>query len=137
MCPSSAQFSHALKWTCYTHFESEFYGFHSHFGLKLLLESFTDDIDVIFLSGREDIGRCRQETTAWLENNLPYNITDDKLLLREKNDHRKDSIVKKELYEKYIKNKYNIICVFEDRNQCVDMWRDLGILCCQVYYGEF
>lgn len=105
--------------------------------MKLLLESFTDDIDVIFLSGREDIGRCRQETTAWLENNLPYDITDDKLLLRRKNDHRKDSIVKKELYEKYIKNKYNIICVFEDRNQCVDMWRDLGILCCQVYYGEF
>ena len=57
--------------------------------------------------------------------------------MRKKGDHRKDSIVKKELYEEHIKNRYEVLCVFDDRNQVVDMWREEGLLCCQVYYGDF
>ena len=57
--------------------------------------------------------------------------------MRDRGDHRKDAIVKKEKYEQFIKDDYNVVCVFEDRDQCVDMWRELGLLCCQVYKGEY
>ena len=40
-------------------------------------------------------------------------------------------------WEKEIKNEYNTLCVFEDSNKCVDMWRDLGILTCQVANGDY
>ena len=57
--------------------------------------------------------------------------------MRSKGDHRSDTEVKKEIYDKYIKDKYNILCVFEDRDKVVKMWRDEGLLCNQVYYGDF
>ena len=36
-----------------------------------------------------------------------------------------------------LKDKYNILAVFDDRNRVVDMWRSLGLTCLQVYYGNF
>ena len=51
-------------------------------------------------------------------------------------DRRKDLIVKKELYMNHIHNNYDVICVFEDRQSVVDMWRELGLLCCQVASEE-
>jgi hypothetical protein len=57
--------------------------------------------------------------------------------MRKHNDYRSDDIVKKEMYFEYIQPKYNVVCVFDDRDKVVKMWRDLGILCCQVYYGDF
>lgn len=59
------------------------------------------------------------------------------LLMRNKRDFRPDEVIKKEIFEKEIDPKYNVICVFDDRDKVVKMWRDLGILCNQVYYGDF
>jgi hypothetical protein len=59
------------------------------------------------------------------------------LFMRNANDYRPDEIVKKEIYEREIKGKYDIICVFDDRNKVVDMWREEGFLCCQVAEGDF
>ncbi|RFS14646.1 AAA family ATPase [Emticicia sp. C21] len=88
---------------------------------------------VIFMSGREE--KARKQTINWLECN---NITYDALYMRATGDSRKDSIVKKELYEKYVKGKYYVRFVLDDRNQVVDLWRlDLGLPCLQVNYGDF
>ena len=57
--------------------------------------------------------------------------------MREKGDHRGDEIVKKEIYDNQIKPIYDVMCVFDDRDKVVKMWRDEGLLCCQVYYGDF
>jgi hypothetical protein len=58
--------------------------------------------------------------------------------MRAENDGRKDSIVKKELFEQHIVGKYYIDLVIDDRNQVVEMWRkDLGLTCLQVDYGDF
>ena len=57
--------------------------------------------------------------------------------MREEKDHRPDDIVKEEIYHKYIEDKYNIVCVFDDRDKVVKMWREQGLLCNQVYYGNF
>jgi hypothetical protein len=70
----------------------------------------------IICSGRSD--EFREDTEKWLTDN---GITYDLLLMRPAGDVRKDSIVKRELFEQHIKGKYNIRLVLDDRNQVVDM----------------
>lgn len=48
----------------------------------------------------------------------------------------KDSIIKRRMFDK-IKDEYNILGVFDDRDQVVAMWRYLGLTCFQVDYGDF
>lgn len=91
---------------------------------------------IIFVSGRKEI--CRKDTETWITKFVidygPYLL----LFMREDKDDRKDSIVKKEIFEKNIKDKFNIKFVLDDRNQTVDMWRkELGLTCLQVDYGNF
>ncbi len=88
---------------------------------------------VIFMSGREE--KARKQTINW----LAYNgITYYALYMRATGDSRKDSVVKKELYETHVKDKYCIKFVLDDRDQVVDLWRlDLGLPCLQVNYGDF
>jgi hypothetical protein len=67
-----------------------------------------------------------------------HNITFDLLELRKTDDGRMDAIVKKELFDMHIANKYFVEFVLDDRNQVVDLWRnELGLTCFQVNYGDF
>lgn len=86
----------------------------------------------IILSGRDEI--CRVETINWLKKN---GIEFDALFMRPFKDNRKDALVKKEIYEREIKNKYNVIAILDDRNQVVDMWRSLDLTVFQVAKGDF
>ncbi len=87
----------------------------------------------IICSGRSD--EFRSDTEQWL---AKKGITYDFLLMRPAGDVRKDSIIKRELYEQHIKGKFNVRLVLDDRNQVVDMWRDeLGLKCFQVAPGNF
>lgn len=100
----------------------------------MLWEPLRKSSDRIFIfSGRDSI--CRDQTERWLRlNNITYY---DGLFMRPESDQRKDSIIKQELYEANIKDKYNVLGIFDDRNQVVDMWRSLGLPCFQVAYGDF
>lgn len=90
-------------------------------------------VDLILITGRED--KYRQFTEKWLQKN---GITHyKKLFMRKTGDFRKDFTVKKELYKKHIREKYEILFVLEDRDQVVKMWRDEGLTCLQVAYGNF
>ncbi|MBL0913778.1 MAG: AAA family ATPase [Bacteroidia bacterium] len=88
---------------------------------------------IILLSGRED--NSREATERWLKkHDIPY----DALYMRTTKDHRKDSVIKKELYEAHILGRYFVRFVLDDRNQVVDLWRlELGLPCLQVNYGDF
>jgi predicted kinase len=92
----------------------------------------TDNIQILVVSGRD--GSCRKETEEWLD---AYGVPHDAIFMRPANDFRKDSLIKKEIYENDIKGKYNVIMVYDDRNQVVDVWRGLGLKCAQVEPGEF
>jgi len=60
------------------------------------------------------------------------------LLMRPAGDYRKDCYVKYDIYNEYIKHHYNVLMVFDDRNQVVDMWRNgLNLTCFQVADGNF
>jgi hypothetical protein len=88
---------------------------------------------IILMSGRMD--RSKEPTERWL---TKHGIRFHHLYMRKTNDMRKDAVIKKELFEKHIKNKYFVRFVLDDRNQVVDLWRkDLGLPCLQVNYGDF
>lgn len=110
---------------------------------QLLDWTLDNGTDIIFLSGRGEA--CKEQSMEWIKSHL-RNWRDQKisgfgeriqLLMRKKGDRRADQVVKKEIYDNHIKDKYNVLCVFDDRNKVVDMWRQEGLLCCQVYYGNF
>lgn len=88
--------------------------------------------NILFVSAREDW--CFDDTFKWLTMHCPPFV---KLYMRKSGDMRRDSDVKKDIYEKEIRDKHKVVAVFDDRNQVVDMWRELGLKCLQVGYGDF
>lgn len=90
---------------------------------------------LLFVSGREGTEECRAKTQKWLEDH--FGNQNFKLFMRKEKDYRGDEIIKKEIYDTYIKDKYYIATVFDDRQKVVDMWREQGLLCCQVAKGDF
>ena len=91
---------------------------------------------IAFFSGRDAV--CRPETVAWLNEHFGWQSTNYELFMRPKQDNRKDSIIKQELFERHILGRYGVEFVVDDRQQVVDMWRrTLGLTCVQVDYGDF
>lgn len=96
---------------------------------------------IIICSGRDDDPVCKRVTEEWLkQHNVPY----DKIFMRDrtrvdaKGGKVHDNIIKREIFDKYIKDNYNIQFVLDDRNQVVDMWRnELGLKVLQVANGDF
>lgn len=89
---------------------------------------------VFFVSGREGTAICKELTQRWLyENGFKH----DALYMRKEGDFRRDSIVKKEIYDEQIKDKYVVEFVLDDRNQVCSMWREIGLKCLQVQPGDF
>ena len=97
--------------------------------LKLLSHT---GIKIVLVTGRPK--KYLAQTLDWL---IKQNIKFDGIYMREDGDHRQDYIVKHELYMNYISKSYAIQGVFEDRKQCVDMWRGLGLTCYQVADGNY
>lgn len=87
---------------------------------------------IIVMSGRD--ASCRKETIQWL---LRFGIPCFELHMRPEGDMRKDNIVKQELFDQHVRFIYNVIAVYDDRQQVVDMWRDMGVDCFQVQPGNF
>lgn len=86
---------------------------------------------IILCSGREEV--ARNLTEKWMnENGVVY----DELHFRPNKDMRKDYIVKEEMWRDLI-TRYNIINMFDDRDQVVNHARSLGFNVCQVAEGNF
>jgi predicted kinase len=88
---------------------------------------------VIFMSGRT--AGCRLATAAWLGEHVgvPY----EALHMRAVGDRRPDAIVKRELFDQFVRPYFNIRRVYDDRNQVVAMWRALDLTVLQVAEGAF
>jgi hypothetical protein len=59
------------------------------------------------------------------------------LFMRKAKDYRKDQFVKKEMLDTIKFLNYNPTLSFDDRDRVVKMWREEGIRCFQVDYGDF
>jgi len=89
---------------------------------------------ILIVSGREGTEECRSKTLSWLDkHNVPYYD----LMMRKQGDFRRDSIVKEEIYNNYIKDKFDVEFVLDDRQIVVDKWREMGLKCLQVAEGNF
>lgn len=89
---------------------------------------------VLFVSGRED-KYCESTMTFLLKASPTF--AGEPLFMRKTGDFRKDSIVKKEIYDEKIKGKFNIEFVLDDRSSVCKMWRSLGLTCLQIADGDF
>ena len=85
----------------------------------------------IIVSGRD--GVCRPQTEEWLKRHA---IQYDELHMRPKGNKEKDNLIKERILEDLIK-RFEIVAVFDDRDQVVSMWRRKGLKCLQVEYGSF
>lgn len=87
----------------------------------------------IFCSGRSD--DFRAVTAAWIHSHT--NLYDFGLLMRPSGDWREDSEVKYELFDRYVRETYNVLLVLDDRSRVIDMWREIGLTAFQVAPGDF
>ena len=93
----------------------------------IALDNFGYEIHIF--SGRSD--EVREATMMWLQYKVPYNV----LKMRAAGDFTKDEELKRQWIQEY--DLANILCVFDDRQKVVDMWRQLGLACFQVAPGDF
>jgi hypothetical protein len=90
---------------------------------------------VYIWTGRDE--NVRDETINWLRRHVNRIIIDE-LRMRTHGDHRPDHVIKEEWLKALDPDdRARLICVFEDRDQVVKMWRDNGVACCQVAPGGF
>lgn len=110
-------------------------------------------VKVIFMSGRDV--KYRPETQRFIEKycvetvpssdgtkglvekHIPYELHMRGEFDLTKTDTRKDSIIKEELFAAHVAGKYNVLFVLDDRDQVVDQWRSMGLVCFQVAPGAF
>lgn len=106
---------------------------------------------IVFVSGRDE--KYRDPTVRFIEKHfrvrtpepcdgsepslttvtIPY-----ELHMRPAGDTRKDTLIKKEIYEREVKGKVRVLFVLDDRDVVVAMWRkELGLSVFQVNYGCF
>lgn len=77
---------------------------------------------VLIVSGRPN--KYRRTTVKWLKDN---NITYNRLFMRKNGDYRKDDVVKQEIYDTKIKDKYDIKFAIDDREDIAEVWNRNGI----------
>lgn len=90
---------------------------------------------IVILSGRSKA--TKDATKAWLKKfDVPFDI----LKMRPTSKDFKfmpDDQLKQMWLDKLFTNKDDIVCVFDDRQKVVDMWRQNGLTCMQVAPGNF
>jgi len=88
---------------------------------------------IIVMTGRSE--EHRDVTQTWLDTHIQPGLP---LLMRRSGDFRSDWIVKYELFDEHIRDRYHVMAVFDDRDQVVNLWRNrLGIPTYQVAEGNF
>ena len=83
-------------------------------------------------SGRDAISY--NETLQWLQK---YEVNFDFIRMRPIGSNTPDDVLKKQWLDDELNAGEEILCVFDDRDKVVKMWRDNGITCMQVNYGDF
>ena len=102
--------------------------------------------EVYFFSGRN--ASVRNETAEWLEKHVPITLSwsdyeqylgagepeewQHHLHMRSEGDRRPDTVVKLEMLQAQLFSKDEVLCILDDRQAVVDMWRANGFRVMQV-----
>ncbi len=118
--------------------------------IKTVLAHVAAGRKIIFCSGRED--KYRAPTIRFIERYVTQTIMlgafdgkdyptevaiDYQLHMRKSGDMRNDAIIKEEIYNEHIKDKFNVLLILDDRDRVVQFWRSKGLTCFQVAPGAF
>lgn len=87
---------------------------------------------IIICSGRN--GEFEEVTKEWLGKN---GIHPDLFIMRAVGDRRKDFEIKEEMFREHILPNYFVNAIYDDRDQVVNLWRNMGLTCFQVAEGDF
>ena len=98
----------------------------------------TEPLNLYFFSGRNEVAML--DTMMWLEEHMhkcgvtQWNTEEwlDHLLMRSEGDRRPDKIIKLEMAKRAGLTPDNVLCIFDDRQTVVDMWRANGFRVMQV-----
>lgn len=101
---------------------------------ELVKSLYAEDYKVLIVTGREGTEEIVEATKGWL---AKWDIEYDEAFFRPKGNYDAGDLCKRDIYEKNIKDKYNISFVLEDNQKCVKMWRELGLTCLQPNDGTF
>jgi hypothetical protein len=94
--------------------------------------------DILIFSGRSQLVHC--ETIDWLKNFIdsPYVPILTTIRMRPLFNYMPDDMLKKYWYDELLQqDKDRLVCIFDDRQKVVDMWRSIGVTCLQVAPGNF
>ena len=97
-----------------------------------ILNRYKSTHKIILVSGRDE-GRSRIPTIECL---TKYDIHWDELFMRDAFDVRSDDIIKTELYNQHIKDKYDVFFVVDDRPKVLRAWKKLGLFTLNVGDGR-
>jgi hydroxymethylpyrimidine pyrophosphatase-like HAD family hydrolase len=108
--------------------------------IKLLRGLQKTGFEVWIVSGRSD--EVKKTTLDWLREHIGawlvrVMLMGGRIVMRKEGDFTPDDELKKQWLNDGTLPKDRILCVFDDRNKVVKMWRDLGIPCMQVAEGAF
>ena len=100
--------------------------------LERVIRALYPKFQIIVMSGRSE--DCRNITATWLTD---MGVQYDELRMRPSRDNRPDTIVKYELFDEHVRGRFNVTCVFDDRDVVCALWRRMGLSCYQVAPGNF
>lgn len=92
---------------------------------------FHSNKQVLIVSGCME--NARIPTMQWFDK---HGVEWHELYMRHTRDYRPDEILKKEIYIREIKPRYNVVMVYDDRPKIVRMYRELGLKVADVGKGE-
>jgi hypothetical protein len=88
---------------------------------------------VVYVTGRPE--RNRRATLDWL---VRHGLPDGPLHMRRDGDFRGDDVVKEEILDRDLQlTPEQVLCVLDDRDRVVAMWRRRGFRVLQVAEGDF
>lgn len=98
--------------------------------LVAMIQESRKNIVTIIVTGRSN--QCTNNifidiktmTEAWLQKN---NVHYDQFYIRPPFNNEPDYKFKKDIYDEYIKDRFNVLYVIEDRKQVIEMYRNLGL----------
>lgn len=101
-------------------------------------EAYQMGTKILFVSGRlARMGASDQvykDTEEWLFEHVKVPI---EILAMRDRDGVDDTVIKYEIFNKYIRDFYNVKYALDDRNRVVKMWRSIDLLTLQVAEGDF
>ncbi|WP_439377881.1 AAA family ATPase [Amycolatopsis lexingtonensis] len=88
---------------------------------------------IVFVSARNEV--ARPATEEWIRRYTK--LRGFSLYMRADGDGRDDRVVKREIFDRHIRERFYVHLVLDDRSKVVGMWRALGLTCLQVAPGDF